>query len=83
MSGIIAWLTGFLDGNTGKYMCRATMYRPYMCQAGMCAGLGEGSGYVGDGVDFTLADDRPHFAMEGRRLHFAMPDDRPHFEVSE
>ena len=28
MSGIIAWLAGFLDGTNGKYHFRQTHYRP-------------------------------------------------------
>ena len=84
MSGIIAWLVGFLVGNDdGKQICAATIYRPYMCQAGMCAGVGVGGGYVGDGVDYTIADDRPHFELAARRVHFALPDDRPHFTMGE
>ena len=74
MSGIIAWLTGFLDGNTGKYTYRPTTFRAYTWQTGALAGLGEGGGYVGDGVDFALTDDRPHFMIR---------DDRPHFTLGE
>ena len=75
MSGVIAWLTGFLVGNDdGKQMCAATIYRGYMYQSGMCAGVGVGSGYVGDGVDYSLRDDRPYFALR---------DDRPHYSIGE
>lgn len=75
MSGVIAWLTGFLVGNDdGKQICAATIYRGYMYQAGMCAGMGVGSGYAGDGVDYSLRDDRPYFALR---------DDRPHYSIGE
>jgi hypothetical protein len=38
---------------------------------------------VADGVDYTIADDRPHFELAARRVHFALPDDRPHFTMGE
>ena len=40
MSGIIAWLSGFLDGNVGKYTYRATAYRSYTFMSTTWAGAG-------------------------------------------
>ena len=73
MSGVIAWLVGFLVGNDdGRQMVAATIYRGYMYQAGMCAGVGVGSGYVGDGVDYRASDRRPHYQASDRRPHYSM-----------
>lgn len=73
MSGIIAWLVGFLVGNDdGKQICAATIYRPYMYQSGMIAGIGEGSGYVGDGVDYLVRSDRCDFVVSNDRCDFSV-----------
>jgi len=40
MSGVIAWLTGFLDGSTGKYTFRSTTFRSDTFASGCWTGVG-------------------------------------------
>ena len=39
MSGVIAWLTGFLDGSVGKYTFRATTFRSDTFASGCWTGV--------------------------------------------
>ena len=39
MSGVIAWLTGFLDGSTGKYTFRSTTFRSDTFASGCWTGV--------------------------------------------
>lgn len=67
MNGPLLWLTGYLDGNTGKYYLASTYWRAYYYQ---CAAWAGGTVYVPDGVDFAALDNRPHYAAIDHRLHY-------------
>ena len=79
MSGVIAWLVGYLDGNTGKWICRGTIYRAYMYQAGMCAGVRD---VTPTGIlVYVLADTRPMWRVIDIRPSYVLSDGRLDYRV--
>jgi hypothetical protein len=79
MSGIIAWLTGFLDGSVGKYTFRSTTFRSDTFASGCWAGVRE---ITPTGIlVYVLADTRPMWRVIDIRPSYVLSDGRLDYRV--
>lgn len=79
MSGVIAWLIGFLDGTIGKYTFRATTFRSDAFASACWTGIRE---VLPTGVlAYTMPDGRLMYRTQDTRLMYVLPDGRLEYRV--